>query len=80
MLDAEAYPAAELAERYLGRWHVEVHLRDLKQTLGMDVLKCKTAWSADCWRKSSSVVARSGSRVADGVSMGWKRNEASKPS
>ena len=42
LIDAEAYPAKELAEQYLGRWQIEVNLRDLKRTLGMDVLKCKT--------------------------------------
>jgi hypothetical protein len=42
LLDAEIYPASEIAELYGKRWQVEVNLRDLKQTLGMDVLKCKT--------------------------------------
>lgn len=42
LTDAQMYPAAELAEQYLGRWQIEVNLRDLKQTMGMDVLKCKT--------------------------------------
>lgn len=42
LLDAEIYPAKEIAELYGKRWQVEVNLRDLKQTLGMDVLKCKT--------------------------------------
>ena len=39
LLDAERYPAAELAQLYRRRWQVEVDLRDLKTTLGMDVLK-----------------------------------------
>lgn len=42
LLDAEIYPAKEIADLYGKRWQVEVNLRDLKQTLGMDVLKCKT--------------------------------------
>lgn len=42
LLDAEAYPAESLAELYGMRWRVEQNLRDLKQTLGMDILKCKT--------------------------------------
>lgn len=42
LVDAEAYPAAELADLYGIRWRVEQDLRDLKQTLNMDVLKCKT--------------------------------------
>jgi hypothetical protein len=42
LLDAEAYPAKELARLYERRWQVEVNLRHLKQTLGMDVLRCQT--------------------------------------
>ena len=42
LTDPQAYPKAELADQYLGRWRIEVHLRDLKQTLGMDVLRCQT--------------------------------------
>jgi hypothetical protein len=42
LLDPEAYPAEELAELYGTRWRVEQHLKDLKQTMRMDVLKCKT--------------------------------------
>jgi hypothetical protein len=41
-LDASAYPAEALADLYFRRWQVEVYLRDLKITLKMDVLKCKT--------------------------------------
>ena len=39
LLDPERYPAAEIAKLYRQRWQVEVDLRDLKNTLGMDVLK-----------------------------------------
>lgn len=39
LLDAERYPATEIARLYRMRWQVEVDLRDLKTTLGMDVLK-----------------------------------------
>jgi hypothetical protein len=42
LLDPEAYPAEELAQMYFGRWQVEVDLRHLKTTLGMDVLRCQT--------------------------------------
>jgi hypothetical protein len=38
----EQYPAGELAEQYLGRWEIEVNLRHLKTTMGMDVLKCRS--------------------------------------
>lgn len=40
LTDAAAYPAAALAELYLSRWRIEVNLRHLKRTLGMDRLKC----------------------------------------
>jgi hypothetical protein len=42
LLDARAYPAAELATLYRARWHAELDLRTLKITLGLDVLRCKT--------------------------------------
>ena len=41
LTDAEKYTAESLAELYGIRWRVEQNLRDLKQTLGMDILKCK---------------------------------------
>jgi hypothetical protein len=41
LLDAEVYPAGALAELYETRWRVEQYLRDLKQTMKMDVLRCK---------------------------------------
>jgi Transposase DDE domain len=39
LLDPELYPAAEIAKLYEHRWQVEVDLRDLKTTLGLDILK-----------------------------------------
>jgi hypothetical protein len=42
LLDAELYPLEALAELYRQRWQAELHLRDLKTTMNMDVLKCKT--------------------------------------
>jgi hypothetical protein len=42
LLDASVYPAEALADLYFRRWQVEVYLRDLKITMKMDVLKCKT--------------------------------------
>ena len=42
LLDAAAYPAAELAGLYLRRWQVEVDFRHLKITMKMDVLRCRT--------------------------------------
>jgi hypothetical protein len=42
LLDAEAYPALELAELYFKRWRVETNLRHMKITMNMDVLKCTT--------------------------------------
>ena len=40
---AARYPAAALAKLYERRWQIETDLRHLKQTLGLDVLRCKTA-------------------------------------
>jgi hypothetical protein len=42
LLDPVRYPAAEIARLYLRRWAVELFFRDIKITLGMDVLRCKT--------------------------------------
>jgi hypothetical protein len=42
LLDPLAYPAAALADLYATRWRVEENLKALKQTMKMDVLKCKT--------------------------------------
>ncbi len=42
LLDPIAYPAHELAALYARRWRLELCLRDLKTTLGMDQLRCKS--------------------------------------
>jgi hypothetical protein len=42
LLDPEAYPAIELAKAYGLRWQIEVNLKHLKTTMGLDVLSCKT--------------------------------------
>jgi hypothetical protein len=42
LIDAEAYPADAPADLYGSRWRVEEHLKALKQTMEMDVLKCMT--------------------------------------
>jgi Transposase DDE domain len=42
LLDADAYPAADLAELYLSRWQIEVNIRHLKTTMGMEIVHCKT--------------------------------------
>jgi len=42
LLDAVQYPAEELAGLYFKRWDVELFFRDIKTTMGMDILRCKT--------------------------------------
>lgn len=42
LLDAAAYTAADLADLYRLRWHAELDLRSLKETLGMGVLRGKS--------------------------------------
>ena len=42
LLDAKQYPAEDIAELYFKRWDVELFLRDIKTTMGMDVLRCRT--------------------------------------
>ncbi len=42
LLDARAYPAEELAGLYARRWRIELWFRDLKTSMGMEVLRCKS--------------------------------------
>lgn len=42
LLDAELYPANEIADLYFERWDVELFFRDIKTTMGMDILRCKS--------------------------------------
>jgi Transposase DDE domain len=42
LLDAEVYSAEALADLYYRRWQVETNYKDLKITMEMDVLHCKT--------------------------------------
>jgi hypothetical protein len=41
LLDADKYPASDIAELYFKRWDVELYFRDIKTTMGMDILRCK---------------------------------------
>jgi hypothetical protein len=42
LLDGEQYSKEDIAELYGHRWRVELNIRDIKQTLKMDVLRGKT--------------------------------------
>lgn len=42
LVDAKKYTKADLAELYHKRWLVELDIRAIKCSLGMDVLRCKT--------------------------------------
>ena len=42
LLDAGQYCAAEIAGLYFKRWDVELFFRDIKTTMGMDILRCQT--------------------------------------
>lgn len=42
LLDAQAFAKEELAALSRARWHAELDLRSIKQTMQMDVLRCKT--------------------------------------
>ena len=42
LLDSAAYPASDIADLYFQRWDVELFFRDIKTTMGMDILRCKT--------------------------------------
>jgi len=42
LLDPKLYPAQDLIDLYARRWRLELCLRDLKTTMGMEHLRCKT--------------------------------------
>ena len=42
LLDPLIYPKAELVELYRRRWRIELNIRNIKITLNMDVVHCKT--------------------------------------
>ncbi len=42
LLDAQEYPAQDLAELYARRWHIELWFRHIKTSMGMEVLRCKS--------------------------------------
>ena len=47
LLDHELYPAAEVIALYARRWRLELCLRDLKTTLGMETLRSKSPAMAE---------------------------------
>jgi Transposase DDE domain len=42
LLDPKLYPAEEIAQAYVRRWRLEMCLDDLKTTLGLENLRCKS--------------------------------------
>jgi hypothetical protein len=42
LVDASKHPRTELAELYRARWHAELDIRSIKQTMWIDLLRCKT--------------------------------------
>jgi hypothetical protein len=42
LLDPELFPAHELVKVYARRWRLEMCLRDIKTTLGMEALRCQS--------------------------------------
>jgi len=42
LLDPALYPAQAIAELYRRRWAAELYLCEIKVTMGMDILRCKT--------------------------------------
>jgi hypothetical protein len=53
LTDADLYPAEDIAELYGKRWHVELDIRALKQTLNAEHLRCKSPGMVRCelWTK-----------------------------
>ena len=42
MIDAQLYPAQEVAQLYARRWKIELWFRDIKTSMGMEVLRCQS--------------------------------------
>jgi hypothetical protein len=42
LVDHRQFPPSAFAELYLRRWKIEIYFRDIKISLGMDVLRCLT--------------------------------------
>jgi len=42
LLNPDIYSAQQLGELYFRRWLVEIFFRDIKQTMAMDILRCKS--------------------------------------
>ena len=42
LLDPQLYPAQEILQAYLRRWRLEMCFDDLKTTMGMEMLRCKS--------------------------------------
>jgi hypothetical protein len=42
LLDPAAFPAEAFADLYRRRWQAELFLRDIKTTMGMDILRCQS--------------------------------------
>jgi hypothetical protein len=42
LLDPKAFPKEAFGDLYRRRWKAELYLRDIKTTMGMDILRCKT--------------------------------------
>ena len=42
LLDSKVFTKDDLSDLYMIRWRIEVNFRDLKTTMGLDILKCKT--------------------------------------
>jgi putative transposase len=47
LTDAELYSIEDVADLYNQRWHVELDIRAIKQSLQMDQLRCKTPFMVD---------------------------------
>jgi hypothetical protein len=42
LLDAQKYSAQDIAQLYARRWKIELWFRDIKTSMGMEVLRCKS--------------------------------------
>ncbi len=53
LIDAKADPKNALAQLYQQRWQIEVDLRTLKTSMGMDMLRCSSVPSLSAYLNDS---------------------------
>ena len=81
LLDNKSYSAADIADLYHQRWHVELDLRSIKQTLKIEWIHCKTPAMVRKSLMDAPTRLQSGAQSggAGGVGAHWLRARLASP-